>query len=45
MGVSPTTLYRLDRGDSAPSARLIGLLIKETGRPFEVLFDIDGGQV
>jgi len=42
MGVSPTTLYRLDRGDSVPSARLIGLLMQVTGRPFEALFDVDG---
>jgi len=42
MGVSPTTLYRLDRGDSVPSARLIGLLMHATGRPFEALFDVDG---
>lgn len=40
MGVSPTTLYRLDRGDSVPSARVIGLLIQVTGRPFEALFDV-----
>lgn len=40
MGVSPTTLYRLDRGDSTPSARLIALLIRATGRPFEALFDV-----
>lgn len=40
MGVSPTTLYRLDRGDSAPSARVIGLLMQATGQLFEALFAV-----
>lgn len=44
MGVSPTTLYRLDRGDSEPSARVIGLLMRVTGRPFEHLFEVDEGE-
>lgn len=40
MGVSPSTLYRIDRGDSLASARVIGLLIRETGRSFDQLFYI-----
>lgn len=43
MGISPTTLYRLDRGDVQPSARVIGLLLQATGRAFEDIFEIDGG--
>lgn len=43
MGVSPTTLYRLERGDGEPSARVIGLLLQATGRPFESLFHVDNG--
>lgn len=38
LDVSPSTLYRVDRGDSDPSPRVIALLLEASGEPFETLF-------
>lgn len=40
MGVSASTLFRIDRGDSTPSNRVIGLLLLTTQRSFEEMFEV-----
>jgi DNA-binding XRE family transcriptional regulator len=42
MGVSTTTAFRIEKGDSDPSPKFIACLMRLTGRPFEDLFEIVG---
>ena len=44
LDVSPSTLYRVDRGDSDPSPRVIALLLEASGEPFETLFVTSGNK-
>lgn len=40
IGVSPSTLYRIEAESRTPSARLLALLILVSGRGFEDLFTL-----
>jgi DNA-binding XRE family transcriptional regulator len=42
MGVSTTTAFRVEKGDSDPSPKFIACLMRLTGLPFEELFEIVG---